>query len=599
MAARCGGVGILMVLSVFVLSSFHHFTHQQENHTLVPSEGSHNTETRRWPSRLLQSSEFAQSQITSSLDNPLQIHGAQESTEQSIPEQEVSGVYNVINTTKSGIGINTGMDSFKVESGTVAKDYDNVYNSVGEDHAEYDTKESEEYVVYSDYKEESRDQIDSSPNDKGTHYPSTELSPQLSAESELYTYSPHIRSTPQASCNVSSIKSWKRGLITELQPRISANCKLLRSNDRHEISRVKADIASWTSSQSEKDWIDSLSDCEAVVKDFSNSFYNSPTEVDFPIAYVLVVYTNPRQMVRLIKALWRPQNLFCIHPDAKQSEEFIGVFRTLAKCLDNVFLPRKLDKVYYQHHSIMDSQMNCYEELMTYPSTRWKYAVNLCGRELPLKTNREIVESLVTLKGHSAIKTGRVHTDSQSYLARDRFKWKVEEDYHKGKLTYTHKKLKKPPIPIYKSTNFIAASRQFVNFFLTDKRAIEFRNYLKVVKIPEEEFYASLIHLPGVPGGLPPPRVALPTIDRYIWMSRKKQTRVKKESCEGRMVHFVCILGVGDLDQIFHLGVNTRTPVLFFNKYFMEEDHVVMDCMEERLIQQNMKEHAKDCLYHH
>ena len=78
-------------------------------------------------------------------------------------------------------------------------------------------------------------------------------------------------------------------------------------------------------------------------------------------------------------------------------------------------------------------------------------------------------------------------------------------------------------------------------------------------------------------------------------MSKKKKTRNKQESCEGRMVHFICILGVGDLDQIFHWGVDRRTPVFFFNKYFMEEDHVVMDCMEERLIQQNMKEHAKDC----
>ena len=398
-------------------------------------------------------------------------------------------------------------------------------------------------------------------------------------------------------CDVSGIESWSRGVLTELHPRISANCDLLKSNNRPEIERVKRDIRSWHSSQSEEEWRESLSDCDKVVKDFSSNFYNSPEEVNFPLAYILVVYTNPQQMVRLIKALWRPQNLFCIHPDAKQSQEFIDVFRQLSKCLDNVFLPAKLEKVYYQHHTIMDSQMNCYKDLLTYPTSRWKYVINLCGRELPLKTNREMVTSLKMLKGASTVESKHVQT--KGFLTRDRFMWKAAEDYETGKLHYTNSRLGPPPIPLYKSFNFIAVSQPFVNFIINDHKAIEFRNYLKDVKIPEEEFYASLVHLPGVPGGLPPHRVPLPTVDKYIWMNKNHQTRSKLESCEGRMVHFICIVGVGDLDQIYRWGVQRKPPVFFFNKYFMEDDHVVMDCMEERLLQQNRREYEMDCLHKH
>ena len=397
----------------------------------------------------------------------------------------------------------------------------------------------------------------------------------------------------QDHCDVSGIKSWGKGVITELTPRIGANCDLLRRDDRAEIKRVKKKISSWQSSESEKEWIESLSNCEKVVSDFSNNFYNSLEELEFPIAYILVIYTNPQQMVRLIKALWRPQNLFCIHPDAKQSEEFIGVFRQLSKCLDNVFLPTKLEKVYYQHHTIMDSQLNCYGDLLTYPPDRWKYVINLCGRELPLKTNREIVRSLKKLKGGSAIESK--HLQSKGALAKDRLFLKAAENYTTGKLHYIHERLDPPPIPVYKSFNFIAASRPFVNFIVNDKKAIKFRNYLKDVKIPEEEFYASLIHLPGVPGGLPPHHIQIPTIDKYIWMNKYTRTRSKQESCEGKMVHFICIVGVGDLDQIYRWGINRQRPVFFFNKYFMEFDHVVMDCIEERLLSQNMKEHEADC----
>ena len=419
------------------------------------------------------------------------------------------------------------------------------------------------------------------------------------ATTDLNHYISATQSPTHDHCDVSG-KSWKRGIITQLRPRIEANCELLIHNDRREVNKVKRDISLWRSQESEEEWIESLSDCEKVVEDFSNNFYNSPEEIAFPLAYVLVVYTNPRQMVRLIKALWRPQNLFCVHPDAKQSDEFIGVFRQLSKCLGNIFLPRKLEKVYYQHHSIMDSQMNCYEDLLRYPSsTSWKYVINLCGRELPLKTNREMVKSLKALKGSSAIETQHVNTKSKGYLAKDRFTWKAKEDYSVRKLHYTRTRVSKPPIPIYKSTNFIAVTRPFVNFFVNDKKAVIFREYLNDIKIPEEEFYASLIHVHGVPGGLPPHKLPLPTIDKYIWMNKYKQTRSKYESCEGKMVHFICIVGVGDLDEIFHLGVNRKRPVFFFNKYFMEEDHVVMDCMEERLLHQNMKEHQIDCMGKH
>jgi len=35
--------------------------------------------------------------------------------------------------------------------------------------------------------------------------------------------------------------------------------------------------------------------------------------------------------------------------------------------------------------------------------------------------------------------------------------------------------------------------------------------------------------------------------------------------------------------------------LIFFNKYFMEWDHVVMDCMEQQLVEQNMLEYKQDC----
>ncbi|CAI8011502.1 Beta-1,3-galactosyl-O-glycosyl-glycoprotein beta-1,6-N-acetylglucosaminyltransferase 3 [Geodia barretti] len=141
--------------------------------------------------------------------------------------------------------------------------------------------------------------------------------------------------------------------------------------------------------------------CDEIRDEFNNNFYVSQVEKDFPIAYIFVVYTNAGQVLRLLKSIYRPQNLYCIHPDARQGKRFKEFFTTVAKCLDNVFVVSKPVKVYYGHISITNAQLQCMQDLEKYPQSRWRYVINLCGREVPVKTNREIVESLMKLRGYS------------------------------------------------------------------------------------------------------------------------------------------------------------------------------------------------------
>ena len=35
---------------------------------------------------------------------------------------------------------------------------------------------------------------------------------------------------------------------------------------------------------------------------------------------------------------------------------------------------------------------------------------------------------------------------------------------------------------------------------------------------------------------------------------------------------------------------------MFHNKYFMERDHTVMDCVEEELVIRNKQEYERDCV---
>ena len=392
-------------------------------------------------------------------------------------------------------------------------------------------------------------------------------------------------------CNMTKFTSWSQGVVTQMKPAMKRRCEKIAGNDKKEIYRVKSFLKNWKNEESDVQFVQKMSSCVNVIEEFSNNFYVSSEEKDFPLAFIFVVYTNVRQVVRLLKAIYRPHNVYCIHPDARQGEGFARVFRQISKCLDNVFVASKLERVYYGHHSIMDAQLNCMNDLLVrYSATQWKYAINICGREVPIKTNREIVNSLKKLNGYSALGDTK---GILPYTWKQRFLYKTVLT-KTGRMWKTRKKLGPPPlgIPVYKSQTFIAASRQFVSYILTSKKAIAFRNYLKSVYIPEEHFYASLYMLREAPGARPVGKsVKVPIVDDVIWVTGRWAKRHRWSACHGLEVHKVCVLGCYDLHTIF----NHQSNAFFFNKYFMEKDHIIMECAEEKLVQRNMQEYKNDC----
>ena len=80
------------------------------------------------------------------------------------------------------------------------------------------------------------------------------------------------------------------------------------------------------------------------------------------------------------------------------------------------------------------------------------------------------------------------------------------------------------------------------------------------------------------------------SVMKCIWVDSAS----KDKSCSGKVVHDLCIISSVDLHRVYQSSL-VPGQVMFFNKYFMEYDHVVMDCMEERLIEKNKKEYAQDC----
>ena len=57
----------------------------------------------------------------------------------------------------------------------------------------------------------------------------------------------------------------------------------------------------------------------------------------------------------------------------------------------------------------------------------------------------------------------------------------------------------------------------------------------------------------------------------------------------------MCIISSGDLHRLkYSTDPDYVRAPLFHNKYSMAEDHTVMDCMEELLIERNKQEYIRD-----
>ena len=270
-------------------------------------------------------------------------------------------------------------------------------------------------------------------------------------------------------CNVSHIQPWKTGVVTQLEPKIQKQCEVLAANSETEINRVAKALKTWENIESYEAFFSRMGDCSNVIKEFSNLFYVSPEEQEFPLAYMLVVHTSARQVIRLLKAIYRPQNVYCIHPDAGVDDQFAQVFYRISDCLENVFVASKRTKVYYRHYSILEAQLNCMEDLIKYNNSRWKYAINLVGRELPLKTNREIVNILSGLNGLSVVNSHPI--EQEFFDLRFRYKYNVSE--RTGDTWTTSEKLDPVPygIEICKGSTHFAITALFAHFLLYGEKS--------------------------------------------------------------------------------------------------------------------------------
>ena len=152
----------------------------------------------------------------------------------------------------------------------------------------------------------------------------------------------------------------------------------------------------------DRDYLDLASNCRTFLRHGHYHDYKiSQEEKDFPLAFSIIMHEGIEQMERLLRAIYRPQNLYCIHLDAKASQSLHQALRVISGCFSNVIIPENAIKVEWSEFSVLEAELVCLRELVKH--RHWKYFINLTGREYPLKTNLELVRILKAYDGANDI----------------------------------------------------------------------------------------------------------------------------------------------------------------------------------------------------
>uniref|UniRef100_A0A672NE39 Glucosaminyl (N-acetyl) transferase 4 n=1 Tax=Sinocyclocheilus grahami TaxID=75366 RepID=A0A672NE39_SINGR len=330
--------------------------------------------------------------------------------------------------------------------------------------------------------------------------------------------------------------------------------------------------------QTDRTIVNATYDCDwFVVSRGYDAIQGSEFEREFPLAYSLVVHQDVALVERLLRAVYMPHNIYCIHYDLKSSDDFISAMKGLARCIPNVFIASKLERVQYAGFSRLKADLNCLSDLLD-SEVKWKYVINLCGQDFPLRTNAELVSDLKELKGRNMVESkwpgGKTGRWTYHHSLKD-----SNSEYNESPASTSEKKSPPPHnIAMFVGSAYFTLSREFVVFVQQSSLASDFLAWSEDTYSPDEHFWATLVRVSGVPGEVPssdPEISELKSKTRLVKWSYLE--RILYPPCTGVSIRAVCIYGAAELRWLLNYGH------WFANKVDPKVDPVLMECLEEKL----------------
>ncbi|KAL4658715.1 beta-1,3-galactosyl-O-glycosyl-glycoprotein beta-1,6-N-acetylglucosaminyltransferase 3-like [Arapaima gigas] len=319
-------------------------------------------------------------------------------------------------------------------------------------------------------------------------------------------------------------------------------------------------------------------DCSSFVK--NRGFITvtlSEEERDFPIAYSMVIHEKVDMFERLLRALYMPHNVYCVHVDQKSPQDFKDAVRVIVSCLPNVFVASKLESVVYASWSRVQADLNCMEDLLKSP-VQWKYLLNTCGTDFPIKTNAEIVQNLKWLNGRNSM-------ESEEPPEHKKDRWRYHHNVTNAIIRTSTRKTPPPnSTPMFSGNAYFIVSQEFVSHIFESQEVQNLLEWSKDTYSPDEHLWATLLRMPAVPGSYPPNNkfhhsdmLSLARLVKWSYLEGDMRKGAPYPPCTGVHRRAVCVFGAGDLHWMM------RQQHLIANKFDPQVDNIAIKCLETYL----------------
>ncbi|XP_041060882.1 beta-1,3-galactosyl-O-glycosyl-glycoprotein beta-1,6-N-acetylglucosaminyltransferase-like [Carcharodon carcharias] len=370
-----------------------------------------------------------------------------------------------------------------------------------------------------------------------------------------------------------------------LESLYDVNCTAIFQGDVNEIKRSQLlKVQSKAVTPNDSYYTNATQNCENFIRSRKYiAFALSKREEQVPIAYSVVIHQRADQFERLLRTIYTPQNIYCVHIDNKSSIDFKMAVHSIASCFPNVFIAGKLENLVYGSWSRVQADLNCMEELLARHLT-WKYFINLCGMDFPIKTNLEIVHQLEHLAGGNSLETEVVMEGKE-------VRWKYSLKIVNGKMVNMN--VTKKPIStvtsIFSGSAYMVVSRQFVEYIFKDPKAKQLIEWSKDTYSPDEFIWATLQRMPGVPGSKPSHHKydvsdmrSVAKLVKWEYLEGDVTEGKAYPLCTGSHRRSVCVYGAGDLNWIL------QQHHLFANKFDTNVDPIALQCLEQYIRQKTL-----------
>ncbi|XP_017264455.1 beta-1,3-galactosyl-O-glycosyl-glycoprotein beta-1,6-N-acetylglucosaminyltransferase 7 [Kryptolebias marmoratus] len=316
--------------------------------------------------------------------------------------------------------------------------------------------------------------------------------------------------------------------------------------------------------------LNSYLQCSQLMRDLH--FISRPLsreEEDYPLAFIVTVHKDMELFFRMLRAIYMPQNVYCIHVDAKAPREYQAAIQKLVSCFPNVFLSSRSEIVTYAGFSRLQADLNCMKDLLK-SKIAWRKVINLCGQDFPVKSNLELVRYMQSKQWRDNNMTPGV---KQPETMRYRTQYQYKEVTGSLVIPKRFRQQKGPPphnLQIYFGTAYYALTRAFVDFVLKNPVAQDLLEWSKDTFSPDEHYWVTLNHIKEAPGS----RIDGGWEGDIRAIKWRDQEGKKHDGCKGHYIRGICIYGLEDLPWI----INRNS--MFANKFESDTYPEALDCLE-------------------